>query len=379
MSGGAARVTLWAGVVAVAGALVWANWAELDEVTRAPGTVISSSRNQVIQIPEGGVLAELLVQEGGKVAKGELLARFDKTKAEAGYLEGAARAAGLRAVVARLTAEIQGVTPKFAPELDAYPDFRAAQLALYARRQAALNEEIGAFERSLRLTREELAIVERLFRTGDVSRAEVLRLERQVNDLEGQITNRRNRFLQDSQAELARAQEDLAAIDQVVAQRRDQLSQTEVRAPMDGIVRNIRLTTIGGVARAGEEIMQIVPGDEDLIIEAKVRPADIAFIRVGSTVAVKFDAYDYTIYGALPGTVTFISPDTLKDDVRDIETPFYRINVKTTAADQASRRGPIVVQVGMTGTVEIVTGRRSVLAYLTKPITKTLDESLRER
>lgn len=379
MSGAATRVAIWGGAVAVAGFLAWANWAEIDEITRATGQVIATSRNQVVQVPDGGVLAEMLVQEGAAVKRGQLLAHFDRTRAEAGYLEGAARAAGLQAAVARLRAEVFGGDIKFPPELDGYPEFRSSQLTLFARRQAAMQEEIGAVERSLALTREEYEINQRLFRAGDISRAEVLRLERQVNELEAQITNRRNRFLQDSQAELVKAQEELAGVQQVVAQRRDSLSQTEIRAPMDGIVRNVRLTTIGGVAKPGEELLQIVPVDDDLIVEARARTADIAFLRPGLPASVKLDAYDYTIYGILRGEVSYISPDTLTEDLRGNEQPYYRVHVKIAAPSLEGPKGRISVQPGMTAVVEILTGRRTLLAYLTKPITTTVRESLGER
>ena len=252
--------------------------------------------------------------------------------------------------------------------------------SLFQRRQAAINEEIASLERSLELVKKELDMNLPLLKSGDVSRAEVLKLQRQVADIQGQITNRRNKYFQDAQAELAKAQEDLESVEQVLAQRREQLAYTEVHAPMDGVVRNVRLTTQGGVAKPGDEILQIVPLDDDLIIEAKVRPADIAFIKPGLSATVKLDAYDYSIYGSLRGTVSYISADTLNEETRAGDMPYYRVQIKTRDRNLSSRRNErIDIQPGMTATVEIKTGRRTVWRYLTKPITKTLDESLGER
>ena len=377
---GTGRMLIWGSFLTIAGFLIWANWAELDQITRANGQVIASSRNQVIQAPDGGVLAALPVREGAKVKRGELLARFDKTRTEAGYLESAAKAAALKATVARLNAEIFGGTPKFPPELAKYPEFRTTQLALFNKRQAAVREEIGALEQSRALIKAELDMNLPLLKTGDVSRAEILKLQRQAADIQGQITNRRNKYLQDTQTDLAKAQEDLAGVLQILAQRKEQLDYTEIRAPMDGVVRNVRLTTLGGVAKPGEEIMQIVPLNDDMIIEAKVKPADIAFVRPGLPASVKLDAYDYTLYGTLMGEVSYISADTLNEEVRGNDQPYYRVQIKTRAQNLVSRRNQrIDIQPGMTATVEIMTGKNTVLRYLTKPITKTINESLGER
>lgn len=380
LNGGSGRLLIWASAVAILGFLAWAAWAELDQVTRASGQVIASSRNQVIQSPEGGVLSEMLVHEGDAVKRGQLLARFDKTKAESGYLEGMSKAMALTATVSRLNAEVYGGKPKFPPELDDYPEFRANQLSLFNKRQSAVRDEVSALEKSMKLIKEELEMTMPLLKTGDVSRSDVLKLQRQLVDIEAQITNRRNKYLQECQSELNKAEEDLAGVTQIVKQRKEQLDYTEIRAPMDGVVRNIQLTTLGGVAKPGEEIMQIVPVDDDLIIEVKVRPADIAFVKPGLPATVKLDAYDYSIYGSLDGKVTYISADTLNEAVRGNEQPYYRVQIKTSIQNLTGKKNErIDVQPGMTATVDIKTGRKTVLNYLTKPITKTLSESMGER
>lgn len=371
---------VWGIALAIVAFLLWARWAQLDQITRAPGQVIATSRNQVIQAMEGGVLAELPVREGSVVKRGQLLARFDRTKAQASYLESAAKVAALQATVARLNAEIFGGQPRFPPELADYPEFRANQMALFAKRQAGLREEVQALRKAEALISEELEMNLPLLKTGDVSRAEVIRLQRQLVDVRGQITNKRNKYLQDCQAELVKAEEDLAGVQQVATQRKEQLGFTELLSPMDGVVRSVRLTTLGGIARPGEEIMQIVPVDEDLIFEAKVKPADIAFIKPGLPATVKLDAYDYTIYGVLTGQVSYISADTLTETIQGVEQPYYRVQVKTSGRDLKGRNDErILIQPGMTATVEVKTGQRSVLDYLTKPITKTLSDSMGER
>ena len=377
---GTGRMLIWGSALAVVGFLIWADWAVLDQITRASGQVISSSRNQVIQVMEGGVLSELPVREGTPVKRGQLLARFDHTKAEASYLESAAKSAALKATVARLNAEIFGGTPSFPKELAKYPDFRANQLALFAKRQGALREEVSSLEKAEALIKEELEMNLPLVQAGDVSRAEIIKLQRQLVDVRSQITNKRNKYLQDCQAELVKAEEDLAGVQQIVTQRKEQLNFTEVLSPMDGIVRNVRLTTLGGVAKPGEEIMQIVPADEDLIIEAKVKPAEIAFVKPGLPATIKLDAYDYSIYGILTGEVSYISADTLTETIQGTEQSYYRVQIKTTGKGLVNKQNqPILIQPGMTAMVEVKTGQKSVLQYLTKPITKTLSESLGER
>jgi adhesin transport system membrane fusion protein len=375
------RILIWTSAAAIAGCIVWANWAEIDQITRAQGQVIASSRNQVIQDLDGGIVQDILVSEGSIVKQGQTLVRFDKAKTESTYLESRAKAAALKAAVARLKAEIYGGQPQFPPELDQYAGIRSNQEMLFNARQAAIHEEIDALQQSLELVKSELNINLPLLQGGDVSKAEVLRLQRQVTEIQGTIRNRTNKYRQDSQTDLSKALEDLAGVEQIMAQRKDQLQHTVVTSPMDGVVRNIRITTRGGIARPGEEIMQIVPVDDDLVIEAKVKPSDIAFIRPGLSTTIKLDAYDYSIYGSLQGTVTYISADTLNDETRNTnEPPFYRVRVKTnTSGIKQHAAKSIEILAGMTGSVEIKTGSNTVWKYLTKPITKTFAESLGER
>jgi len=360
--------------------LIWAHWASLDQVTRASGAVIPSSKTQIIQSQDGGTIESLLVTEGAIVEAGAPLVRFERTRFEAGYLETRAKYAGLLATVTRLRAEVLGTDLKFPPDLDDYPEFRSNQSQLFAKRKSALSEEIAALENMRRLAKEELDMTQPLVKTGDVSKTEVLRLQRQVADLQAQITNKRNKYFQDAQAELNRAQEDLAGVQQNMAQRKNQLELTELRAPVRGIVKNVRITTLGGVIRPGDEVMQIVPLEDDLMVQAKVSPTDIAFLKLGQQVRVKIDAYDYTIYGDLSGKLTYISADTLTEDLRQGELPYYRVQVRTDGRRFSGRpEEDLEIQPGMTATIEVKTGERTVWQYLIKPVLKTVSTSMGER
>ena len=374
-------ITLWVVTFGLGAMLAWAYVSEIDQVTRATGQVIASSRSQIIQASDGGVLVDLRVKEGVKVKQGDLLARLDSTKVKAAFLETEARCAGLQAQVARLRAEVLNQKPAFDPELKRrYADFVDNQSILYQRRREALDAEIRIYKDSFDLVQRELEMNLPLLGTGDVSQTEILKLRRQASELQGQMTNRRNKYFQDTQAELAKAEEDLAGANQILAQRRNQFEQTELFAPVDGVVKNVRITTKGGVVRAGEEVMQIVPLDDDLVVEVKLKPADIAFVKPGLSAQVKIDAYDYTIYGALNGTVTYISADTLEENLRQGEMPYYRVQVRTTGKALKNRPDePMEIQPGMTATIEIKTGVNTVLKYLTKPLVKTFSESLGER
>jgi adhesin transport system membrane fusion protein len=377
---GPSRLLLVVTFIGLSVFLAWAYFAKIDEVTRAPGTVISSSRTQVIQSQDGGTLEALLVKEGDTVEAGQKLATLQRARAEAIYLETRAKAVGLSATAARLRAEVFGGKPKFPEEIKNYPDYRDNQMALFKKRQDALNEDLNAIASMKTLVEKELAMNLPLVAAGDVSLTEVLRLQRQVADMQSQMTNKRNKYFQDSQAELNKTEEDFAGAEQLLAQRKNLLDQTELISPMRGIVKNVRITTQGGVIRAGEEVMQIVPLEDDLLIEAKVSPTDIAFLSLGLRATVKIDAYDYTVYGNLPGTIVFISADTLTENLQQNEKPYYRARVRTTGRQFSARpNAQIDILPGMTATIEMQTGRKSVLQYLTKPIVKTLNESLGER
>jgi adhesin transport system membrane fusion protein len=256
----------------------------------------------------------------------------------------------------------------------------ANQQQLFSRRRMAQVQDIGALQRMLRLVEQELAMNRPLLEFGDVSRSEIIRLERSVADFEGQIANRQNKYLQDLQTEYAKIEEDLVTAEQTLTQRQSAFAVTKLEAPTDGIVKNVRLTTIGGVLRPSDEVLQIVPTGEELIVEAKVSPADIAYVRVGQIASVKFDAYDPSIFGSANGRVSYISPDTLTEQKPTGEQVFYRVHIRVDTRTMRPRVDQsIEIQPGMTATTEILTGYNTVLKYLLKPLIKTVDGSFGER
>ena len=374
------RLGVWGSVLVVALFVAWASVAQIDQITRGHGQIIPSSRTQVIQAPDGGVIEELKVREGDEVNRGDLLVRFDKTKAEASFREAEFKVAGLSATVSRLRAEVFGGEAIFKAEALKFPEFRQNQLDLLMKRRESLEQEIRSIEKMKLLAQRELDMTRPLLKTGDVSMAEVLRLERLVAEQEGQISNRKNKYQQDSQSELNKLEEDLAGAKETLIQRRNLLDNTQLRAPVNGTVKNVRVTTRGGVLRPGDELMQIVPVDDALIVEAKVKPSDVAFLKPDQDVAIKIDAYDYTIYGSLNGKLSYISADTLNEDVKQGEQAYYRVQVKTQSP-RFNRRPDesFQLQPGMTATIEVKTGGNTVLKYLLKPMIKTLNESLGER
>ena len=375
-------------LAALLGAFVaWAAGAELEEVTRANGRVIPSSREQVIQSLETGVLTQVLVREGDRVEKGQPLLRIDDTRAAAQFRELQNKVSALAAQAARLRAEAYGGPPEFPPEVRNAALVRRETQAYEARRRA-LDEGLVALERGIALLDREIQIVEPLVARGLVSEVEALRLNRLRNEQALQLADRRNRFKAEAASELNRVESELSQAREAANARADAYRRTELRSPMRGTVKSIRLSTIGGVVQQGQELMLIVPIEDTLVIEAFVRPADVAFLRPGQPAVVKLSAYDYAIYGGLEGTVEFISPDTLRDDRRgalaaagdpDETGAFYRVLVRTRAN---ALRGPdgaeLPILPGMVATVEMLAGRKTVLQYLLKPLTRA-SEGLRER
>jgi membrane fusion protein, adhesin transport system len=362
--------------------VVWASIAEINQISRAQGQVIPVGRIQVVQSADGGVIQEILVREGDVVKSGQLLVQLDAAKIAASVAEGEAKVASIKGTLARIEAELFDRALVFPKEVDDYPEVIANQSLLYSKRKAALEAEIDTLRSVQQIMRQELQMNEPLLAFGDVSRTEILRLERQLTEVSGQIANRRAKYVQDLQAEYTKFSDDLVTSEQSLAQRRDALSYTQLIAPTNGIVKNIRLTTVGAVLRSSDEVLQIVPTGEELIVEGRVDTSDIAFIRVGQEGNVKFDAYDSAIYGSANARVSFISADSIVEEAEDgRRSSFYRVRVSVDTASMRtpSGRDPIEIQPGMTVTVEIKTGKNTVLRYLTKPILKTFSESLTEK
>jgi membrane fusion protein, adhesin transport system len=375
-----ARFALLGMIVGLLLILVWASFARIDQVTRAPAQIITASRTQLIQSVDGGTITQIHVREGDTVQAGQLLVTLEKARASAAVADSLGKVAALEITLARLEAEVYGTPLEFSPELMNYPEYIRNQTSLYNKRKKALFDELTALEGILKLSQQELAINEALEASGDVSRADILRLQRTVADVTSQIVNKRNRYFQDAQAEMTKAQEDLATQIEQLRDRQQVYEQTELRALVDGVVNHIRVNTIGGVLRPGDIVIELLPADDNLLVEAKVSPADIAFIALGQSASVKLDAYDATIFGGMVGEVVYISPDVLTEDTPQGKNTFYRVHIQITDTEfRGPRAQNIQVRSGLTATAEIKARDRTVLSYLTKPIIKTIDRGLGER
>ncbi|MFC0202822.1 HlyD family efflux transporter periplasmic adaptor subunit [Novosphingobium soli] len=359
-------------------ALAWAALAELDEVATGTGRVVPTSREQVIQSLEGGILSKLMVHQDDLVVSGQVLAQLDPTQAGSTVEESAAKYQAALAAAARLRAEVNQTPLEFPAELASYPDLKAAETRLYEDRRRSLASSIGLIDESLSLIRKEVAIGESLIQVGAASSVEVIRLKRQRADLELKKADLRSQYIVEARQELAKVNEEVTALAPVVRGRSDTLKRLTLRSPVKGVVKSIQVTTEGGVVPPNGEVMQIIPVDDQLLIEARMSPRDIAFIHPGQRATVKVTAYDYAIYGGLEGQVTTISPDTIRDEVKP-EIFYYRVFIRTRSdalLNKAGKRFPIVP--GMIATVDVHTGKKTVLQYLLKPFNRAR-EALRER
>lgn len=374
---GSSRVVLWiAAFLAVF--LAWAWWFEIDEVSNGTGKVIPISREQVIQSLEGGIVAELGVAEGDIVEKDEVLAQLDPTRGESSVEETAAKYRAALASAVRLQAEVEGGALEFPEELAGHPDLMAAETALYRSRRGSLGESLGGLQRSLDLVRRELQITKSLVDSGAASSVELLRLQRERSELELKISEVRAEYMVRTREELAKANSEVESLSSVMRGRTDTLTRLTLRSPVRGVVKDIEVTTIGGVVPPNGRLMAIVPLGDQLLVEARVSPRDIAFIHPGQEALVKITAYDYAIYGGLPGKVVTISPDTIHDEIKP-EIVYYRVFIRTDTdvlVNKAGKKFPIVP--GMVTTADIRTGSKTIWQYLIKPINRA-GEALRER
>lgn len=370
--------------VVVTAFFLWAAFARIEQVTSGEGRVISSSREQVIQSLEGGIVAALTVREGEVVEKGQVLVRMDPVRAEAAYQEMRQHHLALTAQAVRLRAEAGGSRLLFPETLrnDA-PEAVKTEQALYAARRRALEESIAALARLASINQREEGIIGELVSKGLVGEVEHLKVKRLVNEANMQIAERRNKFQAEANAELSKVESERAQVSETLTARRDQLARTDIRAPLRGTVKNIRVYTIGGVVQPGADIMEIVPADESLLVEVRIKPADIAFLSPDMEAYVKLSAYDHLIYGGLHGRVEHISPDTVRDDQKRAtglpeQDNYYRVLVRTREASLTRDGKPLPIIPGMLAMVDIRTGEKSVLNYLLRPVVK-MQEAFRER
>ncbi|AVJ22741.1 MULTISPECIES: HlyD family type I secretion periplasmic adaptor subunit [Pseudomonas] len=362
--------------------VVWANYARVEEITLGEAKIISLSREQVIQSLEGGILSEMNVREGAIVEKGEVLLKIDATRAESSYREALSKVIGLKAAITRLRSEAYQQPLEFEDMVKEDPIVVAQETRAYESRKRALNDSVSALERSYALSSREIRLAEPLAAKGLMSEVEILRIKRSANDIKSQIVERINKFQADASSELAKFELELSQISENLIGRADIRDRTTITAPVRGTVKNVRVSTIGGVIQPGEHILEIVPLEEQLLVEGKIRPSDVAFLRPGLPATVKITAYDYAIYGGLKGKVEHISPDTLKDDQKAAagrpDDTYYRVLVLTDSSELTAGGKSLPIIPGMVASVEIRTGEKTILHYLLKPVLKAR-EAFRER
>ncbi|WP_196077910.1 MULTISPECIES: HlyD family efflux transporter periplasmic adaptor subunit, partial [unclassified Acinetobacter] len=350
--------------------LIWAWLFKLEEVSTGVGKVIPSSKEQVIQSLEGGILTKLYVHEGEIIQKDQILAQLDPTRFASNVGESASLLLASQATAARLRAEVNGTALVFPSELSKEHRLVEEETALYYSRRSNLEESLAGLKQALTLVEQELKMTEPLVAKGAASEVEVLRLQRQATDLRNQMSDVRNQYSVKAREELAKANTDIETQSQVVKGKSDALSRTLFKSPVRGIVKEIDVMTIGGVISQNGKLMTIVPLDEKLLVEARISPRDIAFIHPGQEALVKITAYDYSIYGGLKGKVSIISPDTLKDEVKQDQF-YYRVYIRTDSDKLVNKEGKkFSITPGMVATVDIKTGEKTVIDYLIKPFNK---------
>ncbi|BBQ85893.1 HlyD family type I secretion periplasmic adaptor subunit [Klebsiella sp. WP3-W18-ESBL-02] len=414
------RITLWAILGFFIVMITWASLADIDEVTRGDGKAIPSSRLQKIQNLEGGIVAEVFVHEGEVVQAGAPLLRLDDTRFRSNAGESEADRLALEARIQRLTAQLDNKeTLTLSPDiLEKSPDIANGEMELFASvnkriqsELSGLNEQLvqkkqelldyqakgSQYRRSLGLLQQEISMSEPLVAKGAISKVEVLRLRRSevetrgqlesvtlavpraeaaIKEIESKIGETRGRYRSEALSQLNEARTDLSKIEASGKAIEDRVNRTLVTSPVRGIVQQLMVNTIGGVIQPGNDLVEIVPLDDTLLVEAKIRPQDIAFLRPGQEAIVKFTAYDYTIYGGLKARLEQISPDTVTD--KDGKS-FYAIRLRTDKNHLGSDEKPLIIIPGMVASVDIITGKKTILAYLLKPILRARAEAFRER
>lgn len=364
-----ARQTIWCVFAALLTAVVWAALAPINMITRGEGTVIPMQRTQVIQSLEGGLISAFHVREGDVVKAGEVLVTIDETRFRSAYLETAAEIATLEAEIARLEAEVMERDQVVFPEdSEAKHETRNNELMLFNARRAKLEDSVASLEEERRIINEQIAITEPLTTSGSVSRVELFRLQQQVAALSGKIAGLRNAYVQEAYDDMVEKKARLLSLQQVLLQRKDQLDRTKIRAQVTGRVNNVNINTIGGVVQPGDQIMEVTPIDDELLIETRIVPRDVAFVTPGMEASVKLTAYDFSIYGDLRGNVVRISEDTVDEESISGTRSYYRVMVRAKQNFLEAKGEQYPIRPGMIANVDIETGRRSVLGYLLRPL-----------
>lgn len=406
----------------LAAAIGWASFAEVDELSRAQGKVIPSGKTQIIQSAEPGVVDDILVREGEQVKAGQLLVKLDDTNTSASQGEVEAKVMALRAQVARLKAESQGEPGTFACPPEVLKDapsvcdneaalqkarranFEQSEQVLLARveqRKQELNQaeaDKTRLSETAALAQQKLDLIEPMAAKKLVSQTEYISAQQAVADSKGQLDSTIQaiakgtaalneaqlqveqaelQFRQDALTDLTGKLAELASAEETLRGASDRVSRTDIRSPVDGIVNSLAVTTLGAFVNAGEKLLDIVPVEEKLLIEARLAPSDVAFVLPGQDANIKFTAYDFSIFGGLKGKVQNVSADSIVDP--NTREAYYIVLIETDASSLSYRGRQLPILPGMVASVEILTGHKTVLQYLLKPINKTRDEAFHER
>lgn len=360
--------------------LIWSAWFDIDQFVRASGQVIPQEKTQLIQVADGGVLKELNVSEGEKVHKGQVLAMLEDERARAGMDEVRNRIAGLEITRSRAQAEASGEKFQSHRHQQSHPDLVKTQVALYSQNTETINKELIALENQLNLTAEEFSLVDQLYQSGNISRVELMRTQRMVLEISQKIQATKDRFKSDARKELARIEDEITSQRSKLQERQSIYDHTTLVAPTDGIIKYLRVNTLGGVMRPGDELMQISPTEGQYIVEAKINPSDIGQLIVGQKATLRIDTFDYSIYGTLQGQLNYLSSDTLSEigpDGRTNQT-YYRakISIEIPAGSRILKSD---IKPGMTVTIDLQSKPRSVLHYIIKPIIRAFNGALSQK
>ncbi|MFY0677757.1 MAG: HlyD family type I secretion periplasmic adaptor subunit [Neptuniibacter sp.] len=416
---GGARALLWMIVLFILLAIYWASWAELDEITRGDGEIIPSSQLQIVETLEGGAVSEILVREGDIVNKGQVLLRIDDIRFSSSLKENQVRLYELVAKSARLKAEADGIPFDKSVSLpEQYQSMIDQEQFLYTARKAELEASLGALKqqvkqrdqelkaarsqeqqlvRSYNLLRRELTITEPLLKEGVISEVEFLRLRRQLNDLQGELSGVRLniprieatleetkqnlgeaelQFRNEVRRELNEVGAEISRIKEALTGMNDRINRAEVKAPVKGTVKQLLVNTVEGVVQPGDELLNIIPWEDTLLVEARVKPADIANIAPGQRAVIKVSAYDFSIYGGVDAKVVFVSASTILDEEGN---SYYLVRLETDQPFVAAADKKLPLIAGMTVGVDILTGKKTVMDYLLKPVLKAKNKALTER
>ena len=412
------RILIYLCVATIVSFLLWAGFAQLDEMVRGTGKVVPSSRVQIIQNMEGGIISDIYVSEGDRVEAGQSLMQLDSTRFQTVFRETKVEYHSLKVTADRLNAEIHDQPLQFSADSQQRMEDVQREAALYENRSKALKTELNIagektnqsrhelhemksrrthLNTSLNLASRELEMTRPLVKEAAVSEVELLRLEQRVNELAGDLEGTKlaiPRLQSGLQANQQKEQElrlyfrqkamqehkdngiRINQLEEILTAQQDRVDRTMVRSPVEGTVKKINFNTLGGVVQPGMELMEVVPLQDQLLVEVQIRPKDIAFLRLGLSAIVKVTAYDFAIYGGLPATVEHISADTIQDETGQ---SFYIVRVRTEKSYLGLSENPLPIIPGMQTSIDIITGKKTVLNYLLKPINRARQSALRER